>query len=66
MSTPGTTFTEVHTINSGYTNNKIELKDDEGIYYRIDVTELLPLIQAQSWNLVKKTKYQHLVLVRAK
>jgi hypothetical protein len=63
-SIPGTVFTEATTINSMYAKGKIELKDAQGTYYRIDVSELLPLIQAQQWNLIQKTKYQH--LTRAK
>ena len=57
----GKIFQHAYTINSGYANGKIELEDGDGTYYRIDVSELLTLIQEQKWNLIKKTKYQHLV-----
>lgn len=60
---PGTTFTKAYTVNR-YADGKIQLEDAEGTKYRIDVLELLKLIQGQSWHLVKTTKYQH--LVRAK
>ena len=60
----GKIFQRAYTINSMYANGKIELVDGDGTQYRIDVSELLTLIQENKWNLVKKTKYQH--LTRAK
>ena len=60
----GKIFQRATTINSIYAHGKIELYDGDDTVYRIDVSELLTLIQEQKWNLIKKTKYQH--LVRAK
>ena len=58
----GTKFVNAYTINSMYANGKIELLDKENIRYRIDVLELLKLIQMHDWTPTMKTKYQHLTL----
>ncbi len=52
-----------HTINSMYAQGKIELTGKDGLYYRIDVSELLKLIQREKFQATKQRKYYHLTLI---
>lgn len=59
----GAYISEAHTINSMYAQGKVELVDKYGEYYRIDVSELLKLVQKEKFLATKKAKYYHLTLV---
>lgn len=58
----GHRLVKAHTINSMYANGKIELEDMQGEFYRIDVSELLRLIQEKNFTATKKAKYYHLTV----
>ncbi len=58
----GHRLVQARTINSMYADGKIELEDKQGERYRIDVSELLKLIQKKNFTATKKAKYFHLTI----
>lgn len=63
----GSSMIRACTINSMYADGKIELLSEvDGLWYRIDVNELLKLVQASQvqFQAKKKAKYYHLELIQ--
>lgn len=59
----GAYISKARTINSMYADGKIEVEDKFGNVYRIDVSEVLGLIQnTEKFTATKKAKYFHLTL----
>ena len=58
----GQQIVELRTISSMYNNNCIEAIDDNGDWYKIKVTELIKLINGNTFVKVKKIKHTYLVL----
>ncbi len=60
----GSSMLKAYTINSMYADGKIELLSEvDGSRYRIDVSELLKLVQREKFIATKKAKYYHLTLL---
>lgn len=59
----GKKIATAYTLNTMYADNKIELRDKKGEIYRIDVSELLKMIQRENFEVKKLRKYNHLTLV---
>jgi hypothetical protein len=54
-----------YTLNTMYANNKIELQNKAGKIFRIDVAEILILLQREKFVMEMQRKYVHLKLVEA-
>jgi len=60
----GGEIVKAYTINSMYADGKIELHDQNGDVYRMDVSEVLKMIRMKDiiFTATKKAKYYHLTL----
>lgn len=59
----GQKLVQAYTLNTMYANNKIELVDEAGEVYRIDVNEILKLLKkVKHFKVDQKRKYNHLSL----
>ena len=62
----GKQLARAYTLNTMYANNKIELQNKKGEIFRIDVAEILKLLQKEKFEVEMQRKYNHLTLVCSK
>ncbi len=63
MEIKGKDLTRAYTLNTMYADNKVQVEDENGTEYRIDVSEILKMMKRRKFTAEKKRKYYHLTLV---